>query len=472
MRLSGPVGRRSESAESALEDEYLDPHETMSKILLASKKHDVKNAAVGFTRSRDQMVRFSNNSITVVNNWQTEVPTVYLASKGKRAACRIEEQGKTEFETIVKELVDSMKATPRGEVEFDLPEGPFTYLEIEGIYDKRLAEIDTGLIDAAETAINSAKKEGAQRVSGVVISGSWEHFVLTSAGAEGSSKGTGIEITVRAFAADDATGQGISIATNLSRFDPGRAGATAGTIAKKARGAGPGSPGKYNVVFGPSVFADLIDRAADSASAYTVDLGLSFFQDSLGKKVSSEKLTLHDNGRLPNGPGSITLDDEGYPTGETHLITKGTLENYLHTSYTAAKYNAQLTGSAQFEAGLAGMIPAPRNLIVEPGEQRFEDLLDKAQTGLFITNNWYTRFQNYQTGDFSTMCRDGVFEIRNGKLGNPVKGLRVSDNMIRILQSIEALSKERYWIRWWEVPTPTLTPNVLVRDVGITITSK
>ena len=444
----------------------------MRKILSACKKLGVASVAVGFTRSRDQMVRFSNNSVTVVNSWQNEVPTVYLASNGKRAACRIEEQDGVECESIAKELVDSMKVTPRGDIDFDLPKGPFSYQEIEGIYDERLTEIGTGLIDAAEVAINSARKEGADRVSGVVTSGSWEHFVLTSAGAEGSSKGTEIEITVRAFAAEDATGQGISIATNLDRFHPAEAGVTAGSIARKSRGATAGSPGRYNVVFGPAIFADFVDRVADSASAYTVDLGLSFFQDSLGKKVASEDFSLYDNGRLPNGPGSILLDDEGFPTGETHLITEGTLEGYMHTSYTAAKHKARLTGSSQFEGGVAGMVPAPRNLIVEPGELQFGELLDKAGSGLYITNNWYTRFQNYQTGDFSTICRDGVFEIRDGKIGHPVKGLRVSDNMIRILQSIEVLSKERQWIRWWEVPTPTLTPSVLVKDVGITTASR
>jgi PmbA protein len=296
--------------------------------------------------------------------------------------------------------------------------------------------------------------------------------VLTSAGAEGSSKGTEIEITVRAFSTEDATGQGISIATNLNRFHPEEAGVAAGSIARKARGAITGRPGKYNVVFGPAIFADIVDRTADSASAYTVDLGLSFFQDALGKRVASEKFSLYDNGRLPNGPGSISLDDEGFPTGETRLITKGMLEGYLHTSYTAAKHKARLTGSAQFEGGVAGMVPVPRNLIVEPGEQHFGDLLERAGSGLYITNCWYTRFQNYQTGDFSTICRDGVFEIRDGKVGSPVKGLRVSDNMIRILQCVEALSKERHWIRWWEVPTPTLAPYVLVRDVGITTVSK
>jgi PmbA protein len=92
--------------------------------------------------------------------------------------------------------------------------------------------------------------------------------------------------------------------------------------------------------------------------------------------------------------------------------------------------------------------------------------------GLYLTNNWYTRFQNYQTGDFSSICRDGAFEIKNGKIARSVKGFRISDNMPRILQSITALSKERKWIRWWEVPIPVYLPHMIVEDVGITRATK
>jgi len=449
----------------------LDPYETMNGILSACKKLGVRSVAVAFTRSRDQMVRFSNNSVTVVNSWQNEVPTVYLASNGKRAACRIEEEEGVEFKSIASELVDSMNVIPRGDVDFDLPRGPFNYEKIDGIYDRRLTEIDTGLVDAAEAAINSARKEGANRVSGVVISGNWEHFVLTSAGAEGSSKGTEIEITVRAFADEDATGQGISIATNLDRFHPDEAGVAAGSIARKARGALAGVPGKYNVVFGPSIFANLLNRVGSSASAYTVDQGLSFFGDKIMKKVASNILTLHDNSRLAKGPGSTALDDEGYPTQEIPVILDGVLQTYLHTSFTAAEHKATLTGSAIFDAG-TGMYPTPRNLVLKAGESSLQDLFDKAHEGLYITNNWYTRFQNYQTGDFSTICRDGVFEIKNGRLAQPVKGLRLSDNILRILQSVKSISKEQHWIRWWEVDVPTLTPYVLVEGVGITTANK
>ena len=62
-------------------------------------------------------------------------------------------------------------------------------------------------------------------------------------------------MTIRAFAADDAAGQGVSVATSLQDFNPEEAGRTAGQIAKMARNPEPGESGRYNVVFGPSVFA-------------------------------------------------------------------------------------------------------------------------------------------------------------------------------------------------------------------------
>jgi len=449
----------------------MSPHDLMQEILTAAKKLGVDSTAAGFTRTHERMVRFSNNSITVTNSWRSESPTIYLASNKKRAACRIEEQNPTDLRSVIEELVKQMKVTPEGDVDFKLPQGPFKYQSIQGIYDKHVAEAETQLVDAVETGINAAKREGAVRVSGVVTSHVWESYVSTSAGAEGSDKGTEIEMTVRAFAADDAAGQGISVATSLQNFKPEEAGREAGQIAKMALNPQTGEPGKYNVVFAPSIFANLLNRVGDSASAYSVDQGLSFFQNGLKQKVASDNFTLHDNSRLASGPGSIALDDEGYPTQETPLIVNGVLQTYLHTAYTAAEHKAALTGSAAFAAE-TGMYPTPRNLILKAGESSVDDLFDKAHDGLYITNDWYTRFQNYQTSDFSTICRDGMFQIKNGKLTQPLKGMRLSDNLVRILQSITGISRDQHWIRWWEVAIPTLTPYVLAEGVGITTSQK
>ena len=444
----------------------------LQQILLTAKKSNVQSTAAGFRRTQKRMVRFSNNSITVTNSWFSEIPTIYLVSDKRRAACVIEQQDREGLGKAVEELATTMRLTPPGDVIFNLPRGPFNYQPVAGTWDEKITTAETELIDAVEVGVNAAKKEGAVRVSGVVTTQTRERYVKTSDGAEGSDRNTEIAMTIRAFVDDDASGQGIALATNFRQFNPEEAGRTAGRIAKLAVNPQTGEAGKYQVVFGPSILASLLGRVGDSASAYSVDLGLSFFQGALKQRVASDALTLADNARLEHAPGSTTLDDEGYPTQENCLIRDGILETYLHTSYTAAKQKAPLTGNARFDAGIGGMTPVPHNLILKPGQDSCDALIDRAHDGLYITNNWYLRFQNYRTGDFSTIIRDGVFRIINGKVVHPVKGLRLSDNMIRILRSIKAMSTERNWIKWWEVNTPTLTPYALADGIGITTANK
>jgi PmbA protein len=88
--------------------------------------------------------------------------------------------------------------------------------------------------------------------------------------------------------------------------------------------------------------------------------------------------------------------------------------------------------------------------------------------GIILTSNWYTRFTNYRTGEFSTVPRDGAYLVENGRVKKPLSGLRVSDSLERMFSSVKLLSKEREWIEWWEVDTPTLTPWVLVDGVNVT----
>jgi len=418
------------------------------------------------------MLRFANNSVTVVQSWDETVPTLYMISRRKRAGARVEDLGIDALKEVMRTLKAAMDITKPSEVDSALPKGPFIYEPVPRAYDPRVSEITYELADVAQEAIDAALAEGAKRCSGTVVTSEWERFVKTSAGAEGEDKGTNIELTIRAFVEDDSSGQGISCATGREDFNPDAAGSEAGRIASQARNPVFGKEGKYKILLGPAIMADFLSRTADFASAYYVDLGLSFLAGKIGQKVASEKLTLLDDRRMPGGINSCSLDEEGYPTQRTTLIERGLLKTFLHSSYSVAKYGGALTGSAFYVGGTWGIAPVPLNIIVEPGEHDDDELFEQVDDGLYLTNNWYTRFQNYQTGDFSSICRDGAFEIRDGKIGRSLKGLRISDNMSRILQSISALSKERRWIRWWEVPTPVYLPHTVVEDVGITRATK
>ena len=88
--------------------------------------------------------------------------------------------------------------------------------------------------------------------------------------------------------------------------------------------------------------------------------------------------------------------------------------------------------------------------------------------GIYVTNIWYTRFQNYATGDFSTIPRDGMFLIEDGEIVNPLKNLRISDNILNILSNIKRFDDNVKQITSWEAGTPVTTSNVLIEKVKFT----
>ncbi len=442
-------------------------HELPSQIVQRGVKAGAGDVVGGVEVERRRMVRFSNNVVTVVQTWNVTSPVIYLGFGTRSIASRLSDLSTAAIDRTLQQLLPAVRALPES-VESHIPTGPFQYKSVAGLYDSKIPRLEGELVDMVESAINASLAEGAKRVSGVLTSYHTRKSLRTSAGVDASTESTMIEVSLRSFAEDDASGQGISVSTSLKGFDPEAAGRESGSFAKQSLRPKQGQEGKYNVVFGPSIFANLVNTVAFSASAYAIEAGYSFFADKLGQRVGSEQITLVDDRLRPDGPGAIPFDDEGHPSQTSNLVEKGTLKTISHDSRTAAKLKTHSTGNATWVSDIGQIVPIPTCLVLEEGDKSREELIEEAGDGLYITNNWYTRFQNYRTGDFSTIPRDAMFQIEKGKLGPPVKGLRVSDNMIRILQSTRALSKGRKWMRWWEVDIPTYIGHVLVDHVGIT----
>ncbi len=139
------------------------------------------------------------------------------------------------------------------------------------------------------------------------------------------------------------------------------------------------------------------------------------------------------------------------------------LKTYLHNTSTAKIFKTKTTGNA-------GLVqPVPWNIEMDPGDRTRDELFSQVKRGLYLTNTWYTRFQNYATGDFSTIPRDGIFLIEHGEIKQSLKDLRLSDNVLRLLKQITAISKERQHVHWWiEAEPPSLAPYVLARDIQMT----
>ncbi len=410
---------------------------------------------------RERRIKFANNEVVVSEERDERTAEIFVAIRERRASISVDNLSIQSIREAVKQAIHLAKMSEPAETYAELPRGPFKY-------DKSLLKAGKvsgdpeKLVDHVEAAVNAALAEGAERVAGTLTYSSGKTWLRTSGRAYGVASEATVEISVRALASEDAAGHFVSIAADDRDFDPEEAGRRAGEIARMALNPVEGEPGEYETLLGPMVFAHLVEHVGDASSAYYVDAGLSFFKDKLGQEISSKVFSLIDDPTIPRTYGSAAFDDEGVPTRRNVIVDRGVLKTYLHNSTTAKKFGAETTANA----GL--IVPTPFNLIVEGGGKSFEKLLSSIDDGIYVTNDWYLRYQNYRTGDFSTIPRDGLFRIRRGSIESSIKGLRISDNMLRILSRIRELGRERYWISWWEVETPVYAPHAIVEKLNFT----
>jgi PmbA protein len=435
--------------------------EVAAKALRLAKGGGASDA-VSIVRTTDwRMIRFANNSVTASKRTSETSLSLFLMMRERRASLTTTNLSARSLEEIVRNALGMAKLSSPSDVYAPLPRGPFKYGK--GPLSRGDSEIRSERMPGAvKVAMEAAASAGAVKVAGTLTAERVSKSLCTTGGAEGISASTSYDLSVRAFADSEATGQFAQVATQFEGLRPEEVGRRAGGIAKEAMSPKRAEPGRYDALIGPMTVADLLEEVAFSASAFNVDAGSSFLTDRLGQEVAPSSFGLDDDPRDEGAPGSAPFDDEGLPTFRKAIIEDGILRTYLHNSLTARKMGARSTANA----GL--FRPRAYNLKVRAGDRSISDLISLVDEGIYITNNWYLRYQDTRKGDFSTILRDGLFKIEGGEIAGPIRGLRLSDNMMRLLGNIRAIGAERHWIKWWEVDIPTLAPAMLVGGANFT----
>jgi len=416
--------------------------------------------ALGATEA-DSMIRFANNSVTVANRVEECELTIYLARRRRRALASTSNLQTGAVKKFVRDLFSSMEGLPESNY-VPLPDKPARYTPSRTGYDRKLESLEEELPEMAEAAIGAATAAGGERSAGVINAGKVTVAILTTTGTRGIDSRTAITLNIRSFAEKESSGHGLSCSSSLSGFDPEDAGRRAGEGARTMRNSSEPEAGKYSVLLSPTVASNLVETVASAASAFAVDAGTSYLAERLGKKVAARSFSLSDHGVTEGGFGGRVFDDEGVPTKSNKIIEGGVLKGYLHNLTTASKWKVRDTGNAGF------VTPHPWNLEIGSGDSTYDEMVKEMKKGIVLTSNWYTRFKNYRTGEFSTVPRDGAYLVEAGKIVKPLKGMRMGDDLVRAFSSVTLLSKKREWIQWWEVDTPTLCPWMLIDDVTIT----
>jgi TldD protein len=148
--------------------------------------------------------------------------------------------------------------------------------------------------------------------------------------------------------------------------------------------------------------------------------GSSAFAGRIGEQVAARGVTVYDDGSLPGRRGSLTVDDEGTPTGRTVLIEDGILVGYMHDRMSARLMGLAATGNGRRQS--YAHIPMPRmtNTAMEGGSTPRDEMIASTRRGLYCANFGGGQV-DITNGKFVFQCTE-AYLIEDGRITRPVKG--------------------------------------------------
>jgi len=183
-------------------------------------------------------------------------------------------------------------------------------------------------------------------------------------------------------------------------------------------------PGKYRAYIAPAGVADIVDMFSWGGISES-----SLQQkDSALLKMRQEKINLSpcftltedfSNGMVPRFNGNGEIAPEALP-----LILKGSLKNTLVSTRTEKEY-----GTPSNYASSGEELRSPN---IESGDLNENDILEKLDKGVYLSNLHYLNWSDKLGGRITGMTRYACFYVENGKIVAPIENMRFDDTIYNV----------------------------------------
>ena len=155
----------------------------------------------------------------------------------------------------------------------------------------------------------------------------------------------------------------------------------------------------------------------------------SFLLDALGQQIFPDFLTIEERPHIHQALASSAFDSEGVATIDRNIVTQGTLDSFLLTSYSARKLGMETTGHA---GGI-------HNWLVSANGGDFNDMLKRLGTGLLVTE-LMGQGVNVVNGDYSRGAAG--FWVENGEIAFPVSEITIAGKLQDMFKGIVAVGND------------------------------
>jgi TldD protein len=183
----------------------------------------------------------------------------------------------------------------------------------------------------------------------------------------------------------------------------------------------PAPAGEMDVVLGPGWPGVLLHEAVGHGLEGDFNRkGTSAFSGRIGEQVAAPGVTVVDDGTFQDRRGSLTIDDEGTPTGRTVLIEDGILKGYLQDRMNARLMGVAPTGNGRRESYAHRPMPRMTNTFMTAGDKDPAEILRALKRGVYAVNFGGGNV-DITSGKFVFQCTE-AYLVEDGQIKAPIKG--------------------------------------------------
>jgi len=277
-----------------------------------------------------------------------------------------------------------------------------------------------------------AKKQTA---AGILSTGEVRSLLANSKGLSARHEETDSEFSITVMDAD-SSGWAKANSPDIREIDPDALAAAASRKSAESRSPREIAPGHYTAILEPSAVLDLVGFLFYDFAGTAILDKRSCFNDRMGKKIFSDRVTLWDDVYHPLQTGA-PYDGEGVPRQKVLLVDRGVPKNLVYARATAKKMKAKPTGHGFALPNEYG--EAPMNLVFAGGDKSVEEMVRSTDRGILVTRLWYIREVDPYEKILTGMTRDGTFLVEDGKVAGGLRNFRFNQSILEMLSNVEML---------------------------------
>jgi len=166
----------------------------------------------------------------------------------------------------------------------------------------------------------------------------------------------------------------------------------------------------------------------------------SAFAGLMGQRVAAKGVTVLDDGTIPDRRGSITVDDEGTPSGKNVLIEDGILVGFMQDRQNARLMSAAPTGNGRRESYAHAPMPRMTNTYMLSGDADPAGIVADVKDGIYAVGFGGGQV-DITNGKFVFSCTE-AYRVLGGKIGDPVKGATLIGDGPTAMRQIRAVGND------------------------------